>query len=213
MADTLLNVCNVILLNCGERPIVNTNNTMGIRIKSVIRSALTDVQTLYDWSWSRKMVTASSWSGNVATVENVQRLKAVHYVSTYGEYQVKYEPFNSLRRRSLSVGRPNYYSVIDEEHFAVLPYPDTVDTQNSVLFDIIQWTDPPINDSDVFVDIPNAFLDLLIKRGSGMFATQHNNDLALAQAFNTEYEALAQRLRDRYRNTPSDGLNMYRGYR
>jgi hypothetical protein len=149
----------------------------------------------------------------IATIENMQRLKSVYYREQYSDYQLRYEPYGAMRRRSLYVGKPHTYSVIDESQVAVLPYPNTVDTQNAVLFDVVLWVDLPINDGDSFAYLPVAFVDLLIKRASGMLATQHNNDLSLAQVFNTEFEALAQRLRDRYRNTPSDGLNMYRGIR
>jgi hypothetical protein len=168
---------------------------------------------LYDWSWARKEITASSWLDGVATLENVQRLKGVYYRADYNDRILRPEPYAALRRRSNYVGVPSVYAVIDESQVLVHPYPTTTDNKNKVLFVVVSWIELPTNDTSLFDFMPTAFVDLLISRASGLFSVIHNNDLALAQAYNSQYETLAQRLRDRYRNVSAEGLNMYRGGR
>lgn len=212
--DTLLNCCNRILLNCGERPILTTNSTTGIRVKNALRTAFTDVQTLYDWSWMRVEVTAVSWSNAVAKIENMQRLKSVIYRGTNGCNRVlSSEPYLQATRKRVYVGKPETYALINATDVMVNPYPTTVDEKAKVVFLIVPWLSIPSTDDATFSIVPDAFIDLLIERASAMFAAQFTNDLSLTQVFNSNYETLAQRLRDRYRNVPTDGLNIYRGYR
>lgn len=211
--DTLLTVCNQTLLNCGERPLVNTNNTTGIRVKNAVRTALSDVETLYDWSWARKEVNALSWSGGIATLDNVQRVKGVYWRDAYSDKILRPEPYAAFRRKCNGVGTPNTYCIINDRQVGIRPYPSTITNQANVIFSVVVWVSIPSTDSGIFDYLPDTFVDLLVLRASAIFALTGNNDGGLAAGLNSAYETLAQRLRDRYRNTPSDGLSMYRGFR
>lgn len=213
--SNLLDVCNRALLNIGERPIVNTANTLGSRVRNVVSEAFAEVQTLYDWSWLCKTIQASSWVGNSATIPNVQRIKSVYYrpVSTYGLEKITYlstEEFNYYAPQVLSGNSsPKFYTTDGSDKILLLPYPNTLDTQANLFLDVVLWLDIPSTDDGLFVGVPEQYINLVVKRASGMLAVRQLGDAGLASSFNNEFEVLAQRLRDRNRGGEVNS-NMYR---
>lgn len=220
---TLLSVANEVLLNVNERPKYNLNNTLGNRVKACVSDAVVEVCSLNDWSWSISLIPALSWGDDTATLpDNVQRVLNVYWITPLGNKcrlsYVSPTEFNLIHRVGystvLNVGSYARFWTAGDGYNQVraMPYPTDGVTQASIQFQVVSWVAAPTLDSGLF-SMPDEFVSLVTKRATALFCTRHLGDPSLGAHFNTEYEALAQRLRDRMQRIPPSGYNIYRGNR
>jgi hypothetical protein len=214
--STLLQATNDVLLGIGERPITNFGSNLGAKVKSVITTATLDVGFLDDWSWLITKRNADGWNGNVATLNNRRRVYDVQYRSSVGQPYVNVpyvfpETFDNetITGYSASGTYPLKYTLDSELSVFLNPYPTTTDEQIKIFFRTADVIVPPVAISDKF-PVPERFVELIKKRALYYLALRHLDDAAMASMFNSEYEVMAQRLRDTERSHAVGALNMYR---
>jgi len=213
---TLLQAANDILLGIGERPVTNFGSNLGAKAKSVIITATYDVGSLDDWSWLITKRNADGWSDNKAILNNRRRVYDVQYRSAVGKpyVDVRYvfpKDFDNetLKGYSTSGSYPLKYTLDSELSVLLNPYPTTTDEQIKIFFRTADVIVPPTTLTGTF-PVPERFVELIKKRALYYLALRHLDDSAMASMFNSEYEVLAQRLRDTERSHAVGELNMYR---
>jgi len=215
---TKLQLANDVLLNINERPRNNLQGAFGDRINNAIRSAVNEVNTLNDWSWLRRQQTATSWQDEVAQLPVFQRLFSVKWKENSGfkrKRPLKYvsrDVFDDMPKDSYDSNnpqRPRWFTILDDKTVGVAPYPTDSAERARILFDFVRFTGIPSQDNGTF-EIPEEYMQLVEYRTSAILAQNHLGDLQLAGTFSQQFEALAQRLRDRDRGVPAEGINMFR---
>jgi hypothetical protein len=213
---TLLKAANEVLLDIGERPILNFGGNLGLKLKSAMTSAVYDVGLLDDWSWLQDRRNADAWAGNTAILNNRRRLYKVQYRPEAGSpyLDVKYiTPADFDRQTHLAYNTigtyPLYYTTGPELSVFLNPYPTTEDERVKLWFTAVDTVVPPTNNTDTF-PVPERFVQLIKKRALYYMSLRHLDDIQAASMFNNEYEIMAQRLRDTERSHTVGILNMYR---
>jgi hypothetical protein len=213
---TLLQAVNDVLLGIGERPITNFGSNLGAKAKSTITTATYDVGSLDDWSWLITKRNADGWDGNRAILNNRRRIYNVQYRSAVGKpfIDARYvfpQDFDNetITGYSLPGSYPLKYTTDSELSVLLNPYPTTTDEQIKIFFRTADVIVPPTTLNGTF-PVPERFVELIKKRTLYYLALRHLDDAAMASMFNSEYEVLAQRLRDTERSHAVGALNMYR---
>lgn len=216
---TKLDVANQVLLNVNERPLKSISGALGIRIESAIREAIYEIDTLNDWSWLRKEYKTLNWQSEFADLNvSFQRIIDVKWQPPNGNgrkialqfipldefdyvYKVSYNSNNPQRPRWWTIGR--------DKNIGVAPYPTDQTEQERLTFDVVGFTGIPSSDSATF-NMPEEYLELVVIRASAIFALTHLGDTATAGTFSQSFEAHVQRLRDRDRHIPTEGINIFK---
>ena len=215
---TKLDIANQILLNVNERPVKSLTGALGIRLNTSIRSAVNELNTLNDWSWLRQESSALSWTNEYAQLPTFQRIVDVKWLPDDGFNRriplefITQDTFDNMRKVGYDhnqPARPRYYTIGADKQVGVAPFPTVQTEKDKILFYYIGWTGIPEADSENFA-IPEDYMEMVLMRASALFALTHLGDSGLAGTFSQAFEALAQRLRDRDRNIPSGGVNMFR---
>lgn len=218
--DNLITFANAVYLEVNESPQTSTSNSLGIRIKTSINNALVDLCTLADWPWMLSFQPAESWVNEIATLPaNTRQVKFVTQNRTGGGRRLPSflpaETFYQQNLRSFTGaggGIVDNYTQLDYRSVAVNDYPADSASQAEVLFYIVRFVTLPTSDSSQFA-VPDEYMELLKLKTTANFALSHLADRALAEAFNQRYADLAQRYRNKIRNAPNTGNNMYRNWR
>lgn len=213
---TLLQLANAVLIDVGERPIINFGSNLGSKVRSAITSATYDVGALDDWSWLQARRNADAWAGNKAILNNRRRLYKVQYQPGSGApfQDVRYkfsEDFDRLNITSYSTtnGYPIDYTTDAELSVFLNPYPDTNDERAKIWFTAVDTISPPTTNNGAF-PVPERFVELIKKRALYYMALRHLDDAQMAAMFNNEFELLGQRLRDTERSHTVGQLNMFK---
>jgi hypothetical protein len=212
-----LDIANEMLINVNERPRTTLSGAIGDRINSALRQAITDINTLNDWSWLRETNTANKWVNEEAQLPVFQRILAVKWREQKNRRRhplkfLSHDVFDEQPKTAYNSSqpqRPRFYTVLGDYKIAVTPYPTDTTEQARVEFDFITFVDVPDKESGKF-SIPEEYLDLLLHRATAVFALTHLSDYQLAGTFNQGYESLAQRMRDKDRGIPAGGINLFR---
>lgn len=218
--DDLITFANAIYLEVNESPQTSTSNSLGIRIKTAIKSALVDVCTLADWPWMLSFQPAESWSNEIATLPaNTRQVKFVTQTRVGGGRRLpSFLPTETFYQQNLQSftgaggGIVKNYTHLDYRSIAVNDFPADSASQAEVLFFIARFVTLPTSDSSNF-SMPDEYMELLRLKSTANFALSHLADRPLSQSFNDRYSALAQRYREKIRRAPTTGNNMYRNWR
>lgn len=213
---TLLQAANEVLIDLGERPILNFGGNLGIKIKSAMTSATRDIGLLEDWSWLIHRRNADAWDGHTAILTNRRRLFKVEYqTAPLQAYQkVQYVDRDTFDRApilsySVSGGYPLKYTTGPELTVELNPYPTTDDEKIKIWFSAVDAIVPPSTVGSLF-PVPERFVELIKKRALYYMAIRHLDDASAASMYNNEFEVLAQRFRDTERQHTVGQMSMYR---
>lgn len=210
--STFIQAANAVLLDIGERPITNFGSNLGLKVKSALVTATYEVGGLEDWNFLQTTKNADAWEDNRAILNNRRRLyRVLHRPSLEDRFfEVKYILPEVFERLRIVSGNVPFHCTTDRElSVLVNPYPTTNDERVKYWFVTAEVLTPPALPTDKFA-CPERFLELIKKRALYLMALRHLDDSAMASMFNSEYEVMAQRLRDTERSNPIGTLNLYR---
>lgn len=216
---TKLDVANQVLLNVNERPLNNIQGSpFGIRLEYALNQALNEIDTLNDWSWLYRTTTSLTWTNEFANLEPFQRILDVRWLPTNGNLRrmsLNYLPrdqFDWMEKTSYDSNnpqRPVWWTIGDDKSIGVNPYPTDTLERVKIEFRYVGFTTLPANDQGTW-PMPEEYLNLVVMRASAIFALTHLADANTAGTFSQAFEAQAQRLRDRDRTIPSEGVSMFK---
>ena len=214
---TYLEVANAVLLNMNERTVPALTGMLGTQLKNTIRSALNALADSSNWIWLDDTVNASSWSGSHAILDtNVSRVRAVSWSGGIAYIPVDFVDRQQFDYRQIvaysNVARPLRWTYVDQNIIALNPYPTTSDEQAKIWFYVQRNLSLPTSESGVF-GMPEQFVELLILGATAMYALRHNEDSAMANAFNVEYQDKLTVYRNRHSTAPAQHVNMYPGFK
>lgn len=215
--STLLQIVNKVLLNVGERQVNSFQSPIALKALNSVEEALREIENLDDWSWTREVVTASSWSNEIATLPVFSRIHDVYFVSPSFKSALTFidnVEFALSTNYAFTVDTiPNtfarYYTINNDSTVSVLPYPNDTTTRGYVKFVISSSLSIPQNTTDT-LPLPERYVVLVIKLASYNMAVRHLEDTNLARSFRSEFEASLAMLRNRGNLVPTSGHNLYR---
>lgn len=216
----LITFANSIYLEVNESPQASTSNSLGTRVKSAIEEALIDLCTSADWPWMQSFQPAESWINEVATLpENTRQIRfAIQERTNSSPRPIPFLPQQTFYQQVLTSftgadgGIVRNYTQLGHRDVAVNFYPADSASQAQVKFYIVRFVTLPSSDSSNFA-IPDNFMPLLRLKATSNFALSHLADNDLSRLFNAKYEQMSQRFRDKVRNAPTTGNNIYRNWR
>jgi hypothetical protein len=194
--STLRDVYNTALRFIGERPYEiddDENNTRALA-RDAVRSALQVFENSHDWSFARRMVTASSWVDEVAVVQRFTKLHGVYVNNSEFDKmtpltEVSLDNMRALKRVPLTGVTGTLCSIYaqqDAESVIISPYPTDAPGRANYFFDISAVLKRPANDADTF-DIPEEWIWLFIKQVCVQLALTHLNDRETMTLFSASY--------------------------
>lgn len=215
--STLLQVVNKILLNVGERQVTSFQSPIALKALNSVEEALREIENLDDWSWTRQVVTATSWNNEVATLPVFSRIHDVYFVSSSFKSALTFidsVEFALSNNYPFTVDTvPNtfgrYYTINNDSTVSVLPYPNDSTTRSYIKFVISSSLTIPTLTTDT-LPLPERYVVLVIKLASYNMAVRHLEDPNIARNFRSEFEASLAMLRNRGNLIPTSGHNMYR---
>lgn len=195
---TLLEACNEVLLQVGEREVVNFSSVVGKKVRLAYRRAQNFVGVLHAWRHLRVAVITTNWVGGVATLSNFSSVYQVFY--TQGTSAISLTPINPMTlyskfEQSPQTGIPRYYCITGENTVQLYPTPTTAmqplidfyvrlrPTVASAPVDVLQGT-------DAYVELCTLYAQVVMHR-------THTTDLAAAQATMREFETSVHMYRTR----------------
>ena len=215
--STLLQVVNKILLNVGERQVTSFQSPVALKALNSIEEALREIENLDDWSWTREVVTATSWVNEVATLPTFTRIHDIYFVSS--SFKTALTFIDSVEFALSNVypftidNVPNtfsrYYTINNDSTVSVQPYPNDTTTRSYVKFVISSSLSIPQLITDT-LPLPERYVVLVIKLASYNMAVRHLEDTNVARNFRSEFEASLAMLRSRGNLIPTSGHSMYR---
>lgn len=194
--SNLRQVYNTALRYIGERPFEiddDENNTRALA-RDAVRSALQVFENSHDWSFARRLVTATSWTDEVAVTPRFTKLHGVYVNNPSFDKmspltEVSLNDMRMLKRVPLTGVTGTLCSVYcqqDAESVIISPYPTDAPGRANYFFDVSATLKRPANDNDTF-DIPEEWLELLIKQVCVQLALTHLNDRDTMALFSTSY--------------------------
>lgn len=217
---TVLQAANAVLLSINERPLPNLSSVVGQQVRNALASAQQVMSEESDWTWLTQDRPALSWTGHVANLgEDIARIKLVQYQQTDGTWEpvpyVTAETFDEwvlLPSSTLQTRDCERYTLQGWNSVLLNPYPADELTRARLRFRVQRTTVLPESELAT-LDMPEQFVQALIKRASQEFALRHSEDVQLSSAFANEYLSEVDTLKQRHRQGQVGSYNMYRGAR
>lgn len=203
--STILDIVNDMLLDVGA-DVVSTiaNNRQGMVASRCFRDAVEDVCSHHHWPWMKRIISADSWSNEVATLND----KAVEFtmvrVGTYAfqyindhDFYGGHYPISSYSSEEPSALYPAYYTRTGHRTFAFNPYPNTPEGQAAVKFHVRLLPTITLTD-DAEPDIPSDVLRLIRYYGSATLAMKLTGESNIGQRYMELYQQNLTQTRARY---------------
>lgn len=202
MADSVLQICNEMLLNAGADIITTiANSRQGVVASYTLKDAIEHVCSHHHWPFMQHMVAAESWQEEVATIPEraVEILFVrnnyvkVQQVSTDTFYSRSVEPSKFVSGSSYPSG---IYARLGHRTYAFDPYPDNTDADAKMQIRFHARVMPSITLADDFEpDIPYDVLSLIKLYGSALLSYKLTGD---GSQFIQLYERNLTQTRARY---------------
>ena len=220
MTHTLIQLVNRVLLDVGERQVTTISTPASRKAKFYIQDALNDIQMYHNWEWLHDLIGVNTFTNEKTTITNVRRVKRVFWDTgdtlseipwiPYSSFiQRKYIPFTATTNGSEC---PRYYTQKGDTQLLFNPYPTNDDGRNRIKVEVVKYILSPELESDI-VQIPERFINILIKRAVYNMLIRHLGEPDMAQAMNFEFADILQRFRSQENRVPTSGTNMYAGRR
>ena len=218
---TLLTAVNNVLLDVGERAVTTLTTPVARKAQKYVQDAVREIQRYHHWEWLYATITPTSWSGDSATLTNVDRILHISWDnSTTGgpfyrlkyldpeEYDVQVFPksFDSTTEKATY---PRVWTISTRDTIRVNPYPVDASGQSRVRAYVILDMIPPANANDVF-PIPEEMMYLVNKYATAMMYYHHLDDKQGAAGMKQEVFQQLAYIRTRNSKSPGTELNMYR---
>lgn len=199
---TRLEFINKLLLGVSEREVTSTTTGVTPTARKALHSMQTahmDVCTAYDWSWLQTTGPATGWLGNVATVADLLRLRAV----VWDNYTIlQAVPLMQVRvDNTLPFMCPSYYAQKSDNEYIFQPAPVLAEDRARIIFVYVRDPVLPALDADLF-QMPERFLELVLKKALYYMFIRHVHDKGTAAYVQGEYEAQLDSLMSRERVNP-----------
>ena len=194
----LLEACNEVLLQVGEREVANFSTNVGTKVRLAYRRSQNVVGVLHAWRHLRVAVTTTNWVGGVATLTPFQSLYQVFHtqgVSAYALSAANPQLITSRIEQAPIIGVPRMYCVIGEGTVLVYPTPTALMLP---LIDFYVLLRPTIANAPVDVLAgPDSYVELCTLYAQVIMHRTHTTDLAAAQATMREFETSIHMYRTR----------------
>lgn len=186
------------------------------KFRQFVNMALNDLCNAYDWAWLYQDIPGSAfaWTDERFVINNFARVVSFTYrsrqiremsVTRWREYPLNELPANFT-------GTPFYnwaFTQLDDNTFAVNPYPTTAEQRELFAARIIRQIVPPATALDKF-PFPERFVNLLEKRAVYYAMLRHAHDMQQASMAEKDYEMQLKVHMDRERTTT--GVNRFNIY-
>lgn len=212
---TLLGAVNSVLLDAGERGVLNTSSPAASKAKRYLQEAVTEFALMHAWDFLIETNIAQSWSSNIADLGDIIRVYGV-WSGTNGWAQA-----NFINRDEFAFRVQSPTALTGTEYIARLwtqsgygqckvePYPSDFSAQSVCFFKVHKNLLPPSADTDVF-PVPEVYIPLLVLRALCKFAKNALDDSQLYGLSAREYKELLAFHRRANANSPTASFNMYR---
>jgi len=218
-STTLLEAINRVLLDVGERSVLNVSSPVSRKAQAYLGEAVYTITSYADWDFTKGRINAISWAGDTANLGDIQRITGVYYGTTTNAYR----PITWVDVRDFDLSaptpyddsflsHPRIYTISGYGEVRLNPYPTGATGQSRIFFHVVKDLYPPTLPEGTF-PIPERFMPLIIKKATALMLHRHLDDGASAQVVEAEFEALMGRLRARERGVSTGDLNMFRGNR
>lgn len=206
---SLLEAVNEILLASGERTVQSIGSPASLKAKDALRNSLEEILSSSDWPFTRRIVSPSTWTGDTATLENMERLLDVTYHLGYGRSFL----LNQCSPDTFPItdpveGIPSCYLLVSPTQIKFYPYPAIVD-RPKLQVQYIYNVPFPVIETEQF-QIPDSFYPLLIRGAMYFFAMSHLDDGASAGFYKQVFDELLNKKRLRNTNRGVGGNTIYR---
>lgn len=217
---TVIEAANAVLLSINERPLPNLSSLVGQQVRNALKSAVQVMNEESDWPWLLQDRPAINWSLDSAFVgDDVNRIKLVQYRAFDGTWESvpyvdrdTYDEWPLEASTTLQIRDPDRYTTSGYSTVLVNAYP-TDDTQKARFrFRILRNAVLPTSELEA-LDMPEQFVQALIKRACQEFALRHAEDAQISQMFQAEYQNEIDVLKQRHRIGSVNNYSMYRGNR
>lgn len=163
---TLLDICNDMLLDVGADTVSTVvDNRQGQLAARCFRDAVRDVCSHHQWHWMKSIITASSWSNELATlptsVVQVTMVQVANFPVEYIDDHALYGNHRALTSYGYATGRPLWYTRAGENTYAFEPYPTTDATKAAVKFHVRSV--PSVTLADSFEPAVPVFVEQLMR--------------------------------------------------
>lgn len=195
---TLLESCNEVLLQVGEREVVNFSSVVGKKVRLAYRRAQNFVGVLHAWRHLRATVTTTNWVGGLATLSAFSSVYQVFY--TQGTSAFALTPVNPMLiaarvEQSPITGIPTMYCITGENTVQLYPTPTTamlplIDFYVRLRPTIASAPTDVLQGVDSYVELCSLYAQVVMHR-------THTTDLAAAQATMREFETSIHMYRSR----------------
>jgi hypothetical protein len=195
---TLLESCNEVLLQVGEREVSGFTSSVGKKVRLAYRRAQNFVGVLHAWRHLRVTVTTTNWVGGLATLPPFQSVYQAFF--TQGTTAYNLTPLNPTAlnyrlEQAPQTGIPRYYCIEGEGNVRLYPTP----TPAMLPFiDFYLLLRPPVasNPADVLSG-PDSYVELCTLYAQVIMHRTHTTDLNASQATMREFETSVHMYRTR----------------
>lgn len=195
---TLLESCNEVLLQVGEREVANFTSSVGKKVRLAYRRAQNFVGVLHAWRHLRVTVTTTNWVGGTATLSPFQSVSQVFYTQGMSAYNLT--PINPMLmtskfEQSPLTGIPRYYCITGENTVQLYPAPTLamqplIDFYVSLRPTIASLPTDVLQGTDSYVELCTLYAQVIMHR-------THTTDLNASQATMREFETSIHMFRTR----------------
>jgi hypothetical protein len=203
MATNVLALINDMLYDCGADVVTTLgNNRQGLVASRCLRDAIVNVCSHSSWAWMKRIISAESWDGEVATISpdavemSMVRVgvRPLEFVSDHDFYGGHY-PLGSYAANTS--GLPKYYCRVGHRQYAFNPYPLDDTDRAAIKFHVRML--PSITLADDFEpDIPEDVLILIRYYASGLLAMKLTGESNISMNFMQLYENNLRQVTARY---------------
>lgn len=219
--STLLDVVNDVLLDVGERRVTSLTAPFAQKAAKYVQDAVREIQRFHNWSWLYDTITPTSWSGNTATLDNVNRILHVSWdnsSSGAAYWRLKYldpEEYDaqiiadSFDSTVETATYPRVWSISSRNTIKVNPYPTDAAGQARVKVYVIRDMVPPTAPTGTF-PLPEDHVSLLNKYATAQMYYHHLDDKQGASGLKQQFDEQLAYIRARESKNPGGYMNMYR---
>lgn len=212
---TLLGAVNSVLLDAGERGVLNTSSPAASKAKRYLQEAVTEFALMHPWSFLIETNIAQDWAGNIADLGDVIRIYSA-WSGTNAWAQASFlnrDEFAARVFNPTALAGTNYqmqfWTQSGYGQCKVQPYPSDFAAQSVTFFKVHKNLYPPQVDTDVF-PVPEVYIPLLVLRALCKFAKNALDDAQLYGLSSREYKELLAFHRRADANSPTNSFSMYR---